>query len=288
VLESVAKWNGRAEVPLSISQIKQIAGRAGRYGLHADADAGGVAVTLREDGMAALRKALAVPMTFIPCAYLDEAHIIDTALVEALPLNAPLTVLFSVLNHVVAPRAPFRMAARMHADPVVQLVDTRGGPLSLSERLNLVRAPIQMRDPRVADGVAHFLRAYRDDLSVRVRRALGPSGLLQHLATVGAMRGGQGPQRVTMATLLPLESLHKLLSLYIWLAFRNPVVWADMEDAAVLKEETEAAMTWCLARLALKRVTGGDGPSRSESVARALRRTTRGQQQHPGRSQRST
>ena len=34
VFESLQKYNGRTEVPLSLTQIKQIAGRAGRYGMH--------------------------------------------------------------------------------------------------------------------------------------------------------------------------------------------------------------------------------------------------------------
>jgi ATP-dependent RNA helicase SUPV3L1/SUV3 len=254
----VAKWNGKEEVPLSVSQIKQIAGRAGRFGLHEDAEAGGVATTLREDGMAALRKAIAVPMTSISCARLgEESMLTRTHIVEALPPGAPLSAVLSVVRHVCAPRAPYRMVDLGGVRAVVAMIDELAAGLDLQERLHLSHAPIQMRDPRVADGMLQFLRAYRAALSVRVRRALGPSGLLQHLATVGALRREPGARRVTMMTLAPLESLHKLLSCYIWLAYRNPVVWSDIEDAAALKAETEGAMTWCLARLAVQAKEGG-------------------------------
>jgi ATP-dependent RNA helicase SUPV3L1/SUV3 len=209
-------------------------------------------MTLREDGMPALRAALAAPMAPLPCAHLSEGHINPRVLGEALPVGAPTSAFFAAMDHVLAPRAPYRVVEMRYRDDVVRLIDEKGGELDLSERLHLIRAPIQMRDPRVADGIGHFVRAYRAALHVRVRRALGPSGLLQHLASVVALMKNRHAE-VTTATLGPLESLHKLLTIYIWLSYRNPVTWADMEDAMAIKEETEEAMTWCLSRLALTR-----------------------------------
>lgn len=120
----------------------------------------------------------------------------------------------------------------------------------MNELVHLLRAPIQARDPRIADGVAGFLRAYGADMRVHLRRALGPSGLLVHLKEVHETMRKDKYAEATMETMMPLESLHRLVTLYLWCAFRNPVIWADAEDALVLKNETEEAMTWALARMA--------------------------------------
>lgn len=62
VFEACSKFNGTEMLALSASQIKQIAGRAGRYGTNADGSADGGAVTcLQEEDMPILRAALASP-----------------------------------------------------------------------------------------------------------------------------------------------------------------------------------------------------------------------------------
>ncbi|PWN21188.1 hypothetical protein BCV69DRAFT_282684 [Microstroma glucosiphilum] len=67
IFETTFKWNGQEMEALSASQIKQIAGRAGRYGTkrgEKDED-GGVVCTMSEDDMPVLRAALESPMRHI-------------------------------------------------------------------------------------------------------------------------------------------------------------------------------------------------------------------------------
>ncbi|CAO1615860.1 unnamed protein product [Parajaminaea phylloscopi] len=62
IFESLYKFNGTEDVVMSAAQIKQIAGRAGRYGTTREGgEDGGVVTCMREEDMDILREALAVP-----------------------------------------------------------------------------------------------------------------------------------------------------------------------------------------------------------------------------------
>ncbi|CEH12842.1 p-loop containing nucleoside triphosphate hydrolase protein [Ceraceosorus bombacis] len=75
VFESLHKWNGKETVSLSGSQIKQIAGRAGRYGTGAPGEeAGGEVTTMEEIDLPILRKALAAPLLPIERAVLGPTN----------------------------------------------------------------------------------------------------------------------------------------------------------------------------------------------------------------------
>lgn len=62
IFESLYKFNGTEDVVMSAAQIKQIAGRAGRYGTARDGtEDGGVVTCMRKEDMDVLREALEVP-----------------------------------------------------------------------------------------------------------------------------------------------------------------------------------------------------------------------------------
>lgn len=87
IFETCYKWNGSETVPLSASQIKQIAGRAGRYGTQKDDDGetGGVVTTMQEDDMPVLRAALNSPMRLISHASIQPSKNAAGALRAMLP-----------------------------------------------------------------------------------------------------------------------------------------------------------------------------------------------------------
>lgn len=261
ILSATRKWTGKAEESLSISQIKQIAGRAGRYGLHGDDEGGGIAMTLHEEDMPALRAALNAPLPQLRYARISDSPELIGRIAECLPPGSTSATALEVFDTVTVTRPPFKVVYNKDRIPIANLVDTRGGDLGLIERLHLANAPVNLRDLRVADGMANYVKAYRATLSVDIRKTLATSGLLNHLKYV-LERKAKGGRFETGDALPPLESLHKLLSVYIWLSFRNPIAWPDMEEAQVIKLETEAAMTWCLESVAAEKGNMGTAGKR--------------------------
>jgi ATP-dependent RNA helicase SUPV3L1/SUV3 len=86
IFTSVTKWNGSEMVPISTSQLKQIAGRAGRYGTAADGEKdGGFATTLHDKDLDVLIEALAAPLIPITRAGLTHTPEHLAALVSTLP-----------------------------------------------------------------------------------------------------------------------------------------------------------------------------------------------------------
>src|SRR4051812_9539574 len=65
------KFNGKEEVPLSVSQVKQIAGRAGRFGLHNSSSSGGVVTTLNAKDLPLLKTILPGDLPPVPRAVMD-------------------------------------------------------------------------------------------------------------------------------------------------------------------------------------------------------------------------
>jgi ATP-dependent RNA helicase SUPV3L1/SUV3 len=211
--------------------------------------------------MAPLRAALAAPMQVVTSARLSDDLAQADGIAAALPAGAPLSAVLAAVDYVTRTRPPYRMLEGRFRLEMVRLLEARGRELALAERMHLLRAPINLRDPRVADGIAQFLRAYQADLCVRVRRALAPSGLLAHLADTLALAAPGARAQATADTLVPLESLHRLLTAYLWLALRNQVVWPDIEDATALKADCERAMNWCLARVSRGTPRARAGPT---------------------------
>jgi ATP-dependent RNA helicase SUPV3L1/SUV3 len=105
-------------------------------------------------------------------------------------------------------------------------------------------SPIPWNDAAALDIVVMFYRQYRNQSRVDLVECLRASPL-GHLEDV-EMCMKDGPPRSSHRTLGQLESLHKLLVLYMWMQQRVPVAWCDHVEVIDLKERTERALDWSL------------------------------------------
>ncbi|KAI0081395.1 P-loop containing nucleoside triphosphate hydrolase protein [Panus rudis PR-1116 ss-1] len=250
IFEMVAKFDGHRLHYLSNSQFKQIAGRAGRFGLHGSDQSGGVATTLHEDDLPILRAALKAPVTPLRIARIrgDRGH--QSAVAQALPPDAPFSTTFQVMKYVskVHPCCEFEdVTATIVA---MDYIDKVAGKLTIADRGLLNEAPVPWRDGTVVRFMSQLLRLYQTNYRVHLQQALQESGLLDVLRDISAWMEKDDTEKVKGPTHLnELESLHKCVLAYIWLAFRNPISFSDMEYAVKLKGQTESAIEWYLKAL---------------------------------------
>ena len=281
VFETLHKFNGQERRPLSISQIKQIAGRAGRYGLHGQP--GGFVTTLHKEDIPTLCQALATPAPPLSCAILDPPGHWMEDVSQALPSNASTQALLEVPSYLSGVRPPFRAASQIRLDQLCRFIDTHARELLLSDKLLFKNCPIQWSDPVLLDMLARMLRLYTTAIRVDLDAVLSVAPLMKVLVRVERMMsdadadrprvGGSARAQACKEALRHLEGLHKVLVLYLWLSFRNAMAFYDADSAYALKARVERALEWCLRRVS---AAGGGSGGWSEGGKRLTYRHRRG------------
>lgn len=278
IFESLHKYNGKEDVPLSLTQIKQIAGRAGRYGMQRTTDTtedetdaaapdespapGGSVTTLHKADLPLLKALLPQPLPSITRATLD----IPTVTIQAVSsLLAPETTFAELLEHVsqLAILPPkMTLTENRHRTQLSDIVEPLRGYLTLSEMETLSFAPVNQRDPRSVAVFEKVVSAYAKQGRVDLLECYTGSGLIKALEMVEMTLKtlpplppieGIGRRLLTppvIITSIPsLETLHKTLIMYIWLSFRYDVAFPDRPLAVEIKERVEVVLDQCLARL---------------------------------------
>jgi ATP-dependent RNA helicase SUPV3L1/SUV3 len=278
IFEALHKYNGKEDVPLSLTQIKQIAGRAGRYGMQRttnpteeDSDAAapdespalaGSVTTLHKADLPLLKALLPQPLPPITRATLD----IPMTTIQALSsLLAPETTFAQLLEQasqlaVLPPK--MTLTENRHRTQLSDVVEPLRDFLTLSEMETFSFAPVNQRDPRSVAVFEKVVLAYAKQGRVDLLECYTGSGLIKALEMVEATLDtlpplppieGIGRRLLTppvIVTSIPsLETLHKTLVMYIWLSFRFDVAFPDRPLAVEIKERVEVVLDQCLARL---------------------------------------
>lgn len=244
MFETLHKFDGQERRPLSISQIKQIAGRAGRYGLHGKP--GGFVTTLHKEDIPTLCRALATPAPALSCAVLDPPGHWMEDVSQVLPLKASTQALLEVPSYVSGIRPPFRAAAQIRLDQLSQFIDTHAKDLLLSDKLLFKNCPIQWSDPIALDTLAQILHLYTNTIRVELDAVLSVAPFMNVLENVERMMPDRAKARACKDALKHLEGLHKVLVLYLWLSFRNAMAFYEADKAYELKARVEGVLEWCL------------------------------------------
>ncbi|KNZ48766.1 hypothetical protein VP01_541g1 [Puccinia sorghi] len=284
IFQSLHKFDGRNEVALSTSQIKQIGGRAGRFGVlpggtitqSDESEAGpkgctsssstgtmaasgsiGEVLTLNEKDMGLLRQSMAAPFRAIDRAVLKAPFSTVEGLARRLPEGVRYSTLLELRRVLTLTRQEYAIGDEKNAGSIADAL--QGIPaLSLAERDLFCTAPASSRSPIAIAALqawAHAHAARREvDFEAWVRheniehtiQSIESSIKLHSSSQTTTNLQGKKNQakleRLHNDNLLRLESIHKCLVLYLWLAFRLPESFAHFDRCHQLKLRTESAL----------------------------------------------
>lgn len=292
IFDTLSKWNGKEQVPLSLSQIKQIAGRAGRYGTSRDKNEqpSGLVLTRNENEMEYLRAALAAPVRPITHAQIQPSTRKLESLALLLPRartrgpsssrrrvsihdNSVSTLLEEFHAFADLDAGVFSMADFVSQKAMSTIIEHRGRDrLTHAEKEKWSNTPVNMRDERAVAWVGNAIERYARGELVRFEACAKELGTMEaEEAIAQIMRDAQtrhkaagSEQSVVMFaqqdetvlnihTLMLLESLHRTLTLYLWLGFRFPLAFCFRHDVEARKQRTEASIEFCLEAIRVRR-----------------------------------
>lgn len=234
----VRKWDGKAERPLTHSEIRQIAGRAGRFG-HQEA---GYVAALDVAGIAPLHAALGGAIT-APAA--DPRFFVrpDLVAIEAMGEEMGTDSLEAILRHFAVATfyegSPFQPADQDAM--IAAAAKTDQVALSIADRFVFAICPIDRRDAISCSILDRWMEACAEG------------------AEVDALRPGN------VHDLAEQERLVRLGSAYLWLARRFPRIFIAVDDMRAMRGAANAAIEAYLAAIARSAVFE---PGRRTQIAR--------------------
>ncbi|KAH9053740.1 P-loop containing nucleoside triphosphate hydrolase protein, partial [Lactarius vividus] len=244
IFETMVKWDGWVEIPLEASQVKQIAGRAGRYGMGAE---GGIVTTLEPSDLPLLEAAMDTKLE--PLRYACVGFISNTIqdLFAALPRDSTASTVRSALFFCsVLPPSMAVMDPGVKEAETMVYIDSFSQELASAERALLLQCPFPSTNDKYKVVLGEMFRMYRDGLSVDLRKILLDSGLLESLEQVLAARQANRTLHKPRQDLMGLETLHGVLTVYAWLSLRSSIAFYSYDLAVALRKATQEAMEYCL------------------------------------------
>jgi ATP-dependent RNA helicase SUPV3L1/SUV3 len=240
----MSKWDGWKEVPLEISQVKQIAGRAGRWGMGVEC---GLVTTLESSDLPLLKDAMDTnpePLRYARVGFISST-LMDTF--EALPRGSTATTVRDALHFCsVLPRSMTVMDSSTKELETMRYIDSFSQNLPFAERALMLQCPFPSKDDRCKTIMGQVLSKYQNRLSVDLREILLQSGLLTTLEQVLVSKQTKTVLPNPRLDLSSLETLHSVLTAYAWLSLRNSIAFSAYDLAVALRNATQEAMDYCL------------------------------------------
>lgn len=240
--------------------MKQIAGRAGRYGVNEkeniietnnakvedEDDQSGVATTLNPMDLQTLERAINAKIPTINKAAIGISTDALKDLNNLMPSRASLSDLIKTLTGLLRVSNNYFVTSNQN---LLQMADIANEPLSqlpIDDAYRFAMAPCNTRDANVVAALCRFIDAQASGETIEPIRSLEGLGL-KELKDVERVIGNPAYKKpLSPDTLNSLESLHRSLVLYTWLSFRFTLDYTRRSVAQDLKVRTEKCIEYIL------------------------------------------
>ncbi|KAJ2802095.1 RNA helicase [Coemansia guatemalensis] len=250
VFMTLQKFDGTATKQISVSQTRQIGGRAGRF------DQGtkvGTVTSFREEDLKQLKKSMEQQPPNLAMAGIKP----NVGMIEMFSHQFPnmsFAQLWSMFRDVSNVDDNYFLCSFGDQEGIAQTIEDL--PLSISDRYHFLYAPISIRDSRMETTLRQFARA------VANRRE----------CLVGDVIKLPSSTPTTREAIRELESWHRAITLYLWLSYHFTESFRQNEEAYVLKDKCEALIQKGL--LSIRHVKGDRGEDMKQYEGAELDRKT--------------
>ncbi|AAS54251.1 AGL240Wp [Eremothecium gossypii ATCC 10895] len=233
IFTSAMKWNGAELIPLTDSQTKQIAGRAGRYKVAGESDdaAGGSVgkvTALDMETLEMIQNSMKAPVKYIPSAVLWPPDRILAQILTKYPPGMKITTLLEHFDRDIKsnPDSLFILPNIESRIEVMNLIEGMDG-LSLEDMMTLSNAPLRdLPIPKKA-----FIN-FCETVAKKETRSIFDFKIPLNFLNAKAVTDED-------LKLDLYEELHHVLTLYMWLQIRYPDYFVDLESVKSLKHHCE-------------------------------------------------
>ncbi|CAH1416572.1 unnamed protein product [Lactuca virosa] len=214
IFSEMEKFDGFEMRPLSVPEIKQIAGRAGRYGSKFPV---GEVTCLDPKDLPLIHSSINCPSPILESAGLFPTFDL-LYMYSRSHLNIGLCQILEQFVENAKLSANYFIANCEEMLKVAAVLDEL--PISLHDKYLFCLSPADMSDEILSQGLTQFAHTYAKKRIVRLREIFTPGTL-------------KVPK--TQTELKELESIHKVLELYVWLSFRLEDSFPDRDLASSQK-----------------------------------------------------
>ncbi|KAJ8663205.1 hypothetical protein O0I10_001382 [Lichtheimia ornata] len=219
VFATVQKFDGKAQRYITFPQLKQIGGRAGRFGT---AYASGEITTLNPADLSYVQEAMNSPTQMLTSAGLQPT--IDIIELFALQMpNDRFSTLLQRFQDLATVSGTYFLCNLDDTKVLADAIDHIS--LDLRDRYQLVMAPVPTRKPKCVATFQEMAQKFSQDESCELEQFVELP---------------EKPPR-TPEGLNDLENSHKIIMLYMWLSLRYPHIFTTAQEQGLeLKEKCES------------------------------------------------
>ncbi|KAK0200431.1 P-loop containing nucleoside triphosphate hydrolase protein, partial [Desarmillaria ectypa] len=236
IFADVQKYHNNCMQYLSISSTKQIAGRAGRFGLHGSETPAGLATTLNEEDLPFLTRTMKHPLPSLKTARITPSYVSLVATASALPPHSAMNTIFLAHAYTSKLSPTYRYIYSGTTRVCTNYLDAYIQGASMTDFDVMLAAPIPWRDREGLPFIERLLTLFSTQGVARLEECMAETPFMSTLEKV------ESRDALTNEDLLLLETFHKMLGLYVWLSYRRPVAFPDQAMAAELKPRVQVGI----------------------------------------------